>query len=124
MFFFFIGGVSPEVRQVLEKNAAKCLRCGSDASIVQYDNVFRAFFIPLWRWPAKGTAGYCEKCGLLVPADVAGRSLPPPSATSIENEKEKSRIEAGLRCWSCSAPSQRGFKFCPQCGAVVEESMS
>ncbi|EFJ13311.1 hypothetical protein SELMODRAFT_100903 [Selaginella moellendorffii] len=102
MFFFFLGGVSAEVRKVLERNAARCLRCGGPADLVDYDKVLKAFFVPVWRWPAKGPGISCNDCGLLVPADFMEESKAP------------------LKCWSCSTPLSPSFRYCPSCGSPIK----
>ncbi|WZY97904.1 hypothetical protein YC2023_070233 [Brassica napus] len=53
MFFFFAGGLGQQVRQVLKSGAGKCIRCGSEADLVDYDKVLKLFFVPVWRWPGK-----------------------------------------------------------------------
>ncbi|CAM6088749.1 unnamed protein product [Calypogeia fissa] len=118
MFFFFFGGVQPEVRKELESKVAECPRCGSDASLVEYDNVFRAFFIPIWRSAGNNPAIRCDNCNFLLPFEqyqrLASRLTP-----RLEQRTEPSAPL--MRCWSCSSVLQPDFQFCPHCGASQQE---
>ncbi|OVA11261.1 hypothetical protein BVC80_1583g12 [Macleaya cordata] len=51
MFFFFLGGLQQQVRQVLKTGAGQCIMCGSKADLVDYEKVLKVFFVPVWRWP-------------------------------------------------------------------------
>ncbi len=122
MFFFFFGGVTQEVRNVLEKGFAVCPRCGGSSDLVEYDNVFRAFFIPLWRWSGDNPAIACETCGFLMPVsrtlqEASLKSFKLPPATSRRRQHDWTPTAPMILCWSCSSPVDPSFRFCPQCGS-------
>ncbi|KAG9444046.1 hypothetical protein H6P81_015386 [Aristolochia fimbriata] len=110
MFFFFVGGVDQQVRQVLKSGAGRCIRCGSLADLVEYEKVLKVFFVPVWRWPGKEPAMYCDNCSLVFPRDY---SLPPT------DEKPTASLPDVLRCYSCSRVVRPEFRFCPFCGASL-----
>ncbi|XP_031504590.1 uncharacterized protein LOC116267146 [Nymphaea colorata] len=114
MFFFFIGGVQPQVRQVLKGAATRCVRCGSDAALVEYENVLKLFFVPVWRWPGKSPALYCDNCSLLIPYRYS--SFPPPSDGSGSDSPTLPDV---LRCHSCARVVDPEFRFCPFCGSCL-----
>jgi Zn finger protein HypA/HybF involved in hydrogenase expression len=126
MFFFFFGGVNQEVRKEIHKGFAVCPRCDSPADLVEYDNVFRAFFIPLWRWSGDNPAIACESCGFLMPMSqfqtlqeaALKRFKPPapPPAAAGRRQQDWTPTAPMLRCWSCASPVDPSFRFCPQCG--------
>lgn len=128
VFFFFFGGVSQEVRNVIEKGVAACPRCDSEASLVNYDNVFRAFFIPIWRWSGDNPAVACDSCTFIQPLEqftrlqeaALKRFKPPPTPIPLPSRERQDWTPSApaLRCWSCSSPVDLGFKFCPQCGSA------
>jgi Zn finger protein HypA/HybF involved in hydrogenase expression len=127
MFFFFFGGVNQEVRKEIHKGFAVCPRCDSPADLVEYDNVFRAFFIPLWRWSGDNPAIACESCGFLMPMSqfqtlqeaALKRFKPPapPPAAAGRRQQDWTPTAPMLRCWSCASPVDPSFRFCPQCGS-------
>ncbi|CAN0892364.1 hypothetical protein LINGRAHAP2_LOCUS17495 [Linum grandiflorum] len=98
MFFFFAGGVSQQVRQVLKQNAGKCISCGSPADLVDYDKVLKLFFVPVWRWPGKESLMHCNDCNIFFP----------PS---------RPMIGESLRCRFCDRAVEAEFRFCPFCGS-------
>lgn len=115
MFFFFVGGVNQEVRQVLQSRVGRCLSCGSEASLVTYDNVLKLFFVPVWRWPGKDSAIYCDKCGFLMHKGLFREGRVPPYPTP---EESRDSLAGELRCWSCARLLEREFNFCPFCGSA------
>ncbi|KAF8102775.1 hypothetical protein N665_0195s0012 [Sinapis alba] len=100
MFFFLAGGLGQQVRQVLKSGAGKCIRCGSEADLVDYDKVLKLFFVPVWRWPGKDPALHCTECDLFFP-----QSLSPPISLA--------------RCRFCDRVVQPEFRFCPNCGSSL-----
>ncbi|XP_010544852.1 PREDICTED: uncharacterized protein LOC104817375 [Tarenaya hassleriana] len=108
MFFFFVGGLGQQVRQVLKSGAGKCIRCGSDADLVDYDKVLKLFFVPVWRWPGKDPVLYCRDCDLFLPQSL---SPPPPPPTTT--------VDRFLRCRFCDRAVEPEFRFCPFCGSSL-----
>ncbi|GAV71970.1 zf-ribbon_3 domain-containing protein [Cephalotus follicularis] len=108
MFFFFVGGVGQQVRQVVKSGAGGCIRCGSRADLVEYDNVLKVFFVPLWKWPGKQPLMYCHNCNLFFPPNIT-HSLPPPSVV----------LDSELRCRFCDRVVEPHFNFCPFCGSSL-----
>ncbi|KAJ4700689.1 Large-conductance mechanosensitive channel like [Melia azedarach] len=110
MFFFFVGGVNQQVRQVLKSGAGRCINCGSRADLVEYEKVLKLFFVPVWRWPAKDPAMYCNNCNLFFPPEFSTtrprESLPPPPPDA-------------LRCRFCDRDVEPEFSFCPYCGSAL-----
>ncbi|XP_077241471.1 zinc-ribbon domain protein [Tasmannia lanceolata] len=113
MFFFFVGGIEQQVRQVLQAKAVRCIRCGSYADLVQYENVLKLFFIPVWRWPGREPVIYCPNCSLFFPK---GFSLPPPPG---EVSRTPPLLSHALRCKSCDSIVDPDFRFCPFCGSSL-----
>lgn len=103
MFFFFVGGLEQQARQVLKSGAGRCIACGSRADLVEYEKVLKLFFVPVWRWPGKEPVMRCNDCNLFFPQPL---SPPPP-------EKE-----AALRCGFCAREVDPAFRFCPFCGSA------
>lgn len=115
VFFFFFGGVTQEVQTVLKSEAAVCPVCASPASLVEYDNVFRLFFIPVWKWSGDNPAVKCTSCPFLVPLR---------KFNNIRRDRtgpvEQGDWATKLQCWSCLSPlDSANFKFCPYCGASL-----
>ncbi|VVB11646.1 unnamed protein product [Arabis nemorensis] len=104
MFFFFAGGLGQQVRQVLKSGAGKCIRCGSEADLVDYDKVLKLFFVPVWRWPGKHQLMYCKDCDLFFP-----QSLSPPPTSPV----------ALATCRFCDRIVEPEFRFCPFCGCAL-----
>ncbi|CAH8254670.1 unnamed protein product [Arabidopsis lyrata] len=101
MFFFFVGGVGQQVRQVLKSGAGTCIRCGSEADLVDYDKVLKLFFIPVWRWPGKDPLLHCRDCDLFFPQSLS----PPPVSLAT--------------CRFCDRVVEPEFRFCPFCGSSL-----
>ncbi|KAL0432211.1 UNVERIFIED_CONTAM: hypothetical protein Slati_2555400 [Sesamum latifolium] len=106
MFFFFVGGLEQQARQVLKSGAGRCIACGSRADLVEYEKVLKLFFVPVWRWPGKQPLMYCDNCNLFFPQSFS------PSA-------EKEVTEAALRCQYCAREVDPTFRFCPFCGSAL-----
>ncbi|XP_011624338.1 uncharacterized protein LOC18436733 [Amborella trichopoda] len=113
MFFFFVGGVEQQVKQVLKPSITRCIRCGSRASLVEYENVLKLFFVPVWRWPGKNPAVYCDNCSLLLPE----RFIPLPE--NEDSDVDSRVLSDVLRCHSCARLVEPEFKFCPFCGSSL-----
>ncbi|KAG4194290.1 hypothetical protein ERO13_A06G045000v2 [Gossypium hirsutum] len=79
MFFFFVGGLEQQARQVLKSGVGRCINCGSRADLVEYEKVLKLFFVPVWRWPGKDPLLHCNNCKLFFPQDL---SFPPPKIDS------------------------------------------
>ncbi|CAN4099612.1 unnamed protein product [Withania somnifera] len=107
MFFFFVGGLEQQARQVLKSGVGRCIACGSPADLVEYDKVLRNFFLPVWRWPGKEPAMYCNDCKLFFP-----QSLTPPPWSSAG-------VPGVLRCQFCRREVDAHFPFCPSCGNAL-----
>ncbi|XP_050251203.1 uncharacterized protein LOC126698199 [Quercus robur] len=110
MFFFFVGGVEQQVRQVLRSGAGRCIACKSPADLVEYEKVLKLFFVPVWRWPGKEPSMYCRNCNLFFPQSY---SLPPPRPTT------DSALDEVDRCRFCDRPVEPEFSFCPFCGSAL-----
>ncbi|KAL4592938.1 hypothetical protein LXL04_005946 [Taraxacum kok-saghyz] len=93
MFFFFAGGVTQEVRQVLKQEAGRCINCRSPADLVDTNKVLKLFFVPVWRWPGKDQLMHCNNCGLFYPPSL--------SPNSAEN----------LRCQFCARELDSDFRI-------------
>lgn len=106
MFFFFVGGVNQQVSRVLKSGAGRCINCGSTADLVEYEKVLKAFFVPVWKWPAKEPALFCNNCNLLFPS-----SLPPPPPPPLVSDVSKCRF--------CDRLAEPDFSFCPYCGSAL-----
>ncbi|XP_021743713.1 uncharacterized protein LOC110709776 [Chenopodium quinoa] len=110
MFFFFVGGVEQQVGQVLKSGISKCINCGSKADLVQYDNVLKVFFVPVWKWPGKKPLLHCNTCNLFFPESLSlpstTTSFPPPT------------IDVS-RCQSCDRVVEAHYRFCPFCGVSL-----
>ncbi|KAL3572832.1 hypothetical protein D5086_026736 [Populus alba] len=113
MFFFFVGGVEQQVRQVLKSGAGRCIRCASKADLVEYEKVLKLFFIPVWKWPGKEPAMYCHNCNLIFPESF---SRPPPK---LDYSLPRSVVTESLRCHFCDRVVESEFKFCPFCGSSL-----
>lgn len=107
MFFFFVGGIEQQVRQVLKSGAGTCIMCGSRADLVEYEKVLKLFFVPVKRWPAKEHLMHCNNCGLFFPPPIAPPADPLPA------------VADGLRCQFCSREVDYDFRFCPYCGSAL-----
>ncbi|XP_060673170.1 uncharacterized protein LOC132803733 [Ziziphus jujuba] len=113
MFFFFYGGVEQQIRQVLKYGAGRCIACRSPADLVEYEKVLKAFFVPVWRWPGKDPAMYCNNCKLFFPESYSlphhpnSEPLPPPADSE------------SLRCRFCDRVVEPDFRFCPFCGSAM-----
>ncbi|RWR82935.1 hypothetical protein CKAN_01167500 [Cinnamomum micranthum f. kanehirae] len=114
MFFFFVGGVTQQVRQVLKPGAGRCIVCGSRADLVEYEKVLKLFFIPVWKWPGKEPLMHCNNCDLFFPPSF---SLPPPPRES--SRSPVSMISDTLRCQFCDRDVDPEFRFCPYCGSAL-----
>eukprot|EP00268_Persea_americana_P045242 TRINITY_DN4604_c1_g1_i1.p1 TRINITY_DN4604_c1_g1~~TRINITY_DN4604_c1_g1_i1.p1 ORF type:complete len:114 (+),score=12.81 TRINITY_DN4604_c1_g1_i1:378-719(+) len=113
MFFFFVGGVEQQVRQVLKSGVQRCIRCGSAADLVEYEKVLKLFFVPVWRWPGKEAAIYCNNCSLFYPS-----SFNPPDEAAADSRRSP-LLSQVLRCHSCSRVLDPDFRFCPFCGTQL-----
>ncbi|XP_021652009.2 uncharacterized protein LOC110643818 [Hevea brasiliensis] len=111
MFFFFVGGVEQQVRQVLKSGVGRCINCGSMADLVENDKVLKLFFVPVWKWPSKEPAVYCNNCNLMFPRSFP---LPPP-----ETHPSDSVVSESLRCRFCDRVVEPEFRFCPFCGSSL-----
>ncbi|GAA0146527.1 hypothetical protein LIER_36333 [Lithospermum erythrorhizon] len=104
MFFFFIGSVEQQVRQVLKKGSGRCISCGSLADLVEYDKALKLFFVPVWKWAGKEPLMHCNNCDIFFPKSL---SPPPPPPCFFR------------RCNFCSRDVQAEYKFCPFCGSAL-----
>ncbi|XP_020236513.1 uncharacterized protein LOC109816059 [Cajanus cajan] len=105
MFFFFVGGLQNEVRQVVKSGVGGCTYCGRRADLVNYDKVLKLFFVPVWRWPAKDPLLYCANCRNFFPPAAADSTAPP--------------LYDALRCRFCDRAVDADFRFCPFCGSEL-----
>ncbi|KAL3840015.1 hypothetical protein ACJIZ3_024606 [Penstemon smallii] len=108
MFFFFVGGLEQQSRQVLQSGVGRCIACGSRADLVEYDKVLKLFFVPVWRWPGKQPLMHCDNCNLFFPQSF---SAPPPPPSLPEHMKKE--------CQFCARQVEPGFRFCPFCGSSL-----
>ncbi|KAK9270152.1 hypothetical protein L1049_025728 [Liquidambar formosana] len=112
MFFFFVGGLEQQVRQVLKAGAGRCINCGSKADLVDYEKVLKLFFVPVWRWPGKEPLMYCNNCSLFFPPSY---SLPPSAPTPPPTDS----VSDILKCHSCARVVDPQFIYCPYCGSAL-----
>ncbi|KAF7816852.1 uncharacterized protein G2W53_030821 [Senna tora] len=99
MFFFFVGGLEQQVRQVLKSGVGRCINCSSPADLVEYDKVLKLFFVPVWRWPGKEPLLYCNSCKFMFPQSFS------PTVSDV------------LRCRFCDRVVEADFRYCPYCGS-------
>ncbi|OWM88424.1 uncharacterized protein LOC116204719 [Punica granatum] len=109
MFFFFVGGVEQQVRQVLKYGAGRCITCGSKADLVEYEKVLKAFFVPVWRWPGKEQLLHCNDCNLFFPPQLSADR----TTTAVADQPDV------LRCRFCKEAVEPEFRFCPFCGSSL-----
>uniref|UniRef100_A0A2P2Q3M4 Uncharacterized protein LOC105638944 n=1 Tax=Rhizophora mucronata TaxID=61149 RepID=A0A2P2Q3M4_RHIMU len=114
MFFFFVGGMDQQVRRVVQSGVARCFNCGSRADLVEYDKVLKLFFVPVWNWPGKEPALYCDNCKFLFPQSL---SMPSPRTDSVT--PPPSAVSEALRCRFCDRVVEPDFSFCPFCGSTL-----
>ncbi|CAI9115371.1 OLC1v1016261C1 [Oldenlandia corymbosa var. corymbosa] len=112
MFFFFVGGVNQQVKEVLKRGAGRCIACGSAADLVEYEKVLKIFFLPVKTWPGKQPVLHCDNCNLFFPQSFAP---PPPPA----DERRLRSITDVLTCPHCSREVDPEFRFCPFCGSAL-----
>ncbi|XP_022939102.1 uncharacterized protein LOC111445104 [Cucurbita moschata] len=112
MFFFFVGGLEQQVRQLLKSSAGRCINCNSPADLVNYEKVLKLFFVPVWRWPGKEPLMHCNNCNLFFPPSFS----PPPISDQSTPPAAPSRT---LRCRSCNKVVEPNFSFCPFCGSSL-----
>ncbi|KAE8718636.1 hypothetical protein F3Y22_tig00110007pilonHSYRG00076 [Hibiscus syriacus] len=110
MFFFFVGGLEQQARQVLKSGVGRCINCGSRADLVEYEKVLKLFFVTVWRWSGTDPLMHCNNCKLFFPQDL---SLPIDSTTA------SSAVTQTLRCRSCDRLVEPEFRFCPFCGSAI-----
>nr|XP_043613821.1 uncharacterized protein LOC122585763 [Erigeron canadensis] len=103
MFFFFVGGVTQEVRQVIKQEAGRCINCRSPADLVETNKVLKLFFVPVYRWPGKDQVMHCNSCGLF---------YPPMLSPDFEPSEKP-------RCQFCDRAVSSDFRFCPFCGSAL-----
>ncbi|XP_057504544.1 uncharacterized protein LOC130788026 [Actinidia eriantha] len=114
MFFFFVGGVSQQVRQVLKSGAGRCISCGGRADLVEYEKVLKLFFVPVWRWPGNDPLMYCNNCKLFFPPEIS-----PPPPPSPRRRLPDEAVPDLIRCRYCSREVDSEFRFCPYCGSAL-----
>lgn len=119
MFFFFVGGVEQQVRQLLKAGAGRCISCGSRADLVEYEKVLKLFFVPVWRWPGKEPLMYCDNCKLFFPPELSPPPPPPSSGEAPRRRLRGSEVPEALRCGFCSREVDPEFRFCPFCGNAL-----
>ncbi|KAL2317810.1 hypothetical protein Fmac_031686 [Flemingia macrophylla] len=110
MFFFFVGGLQNEVRQVLKSGVSGCTYCGNRLDLVNYDKVLKLFFVPVWRSPAKDPLLYCSNCRNFFP------SLPHAHPAADDDQSPPPTLPDSLRCRFCHRAVEPHFRFCPFCG--------
>ncbi|XP_024403582.1 uncharacterized protein [Physcomitrium patens] len=119
VFFFLFGGLTQEVKNVIKSRAATCPICTSPADLVEYDNVLRLFFLPVWKWSGDNPAIKCTSCPFLMPSSKLNSIEIRRKLGSVQPDEWTPRA-AQRQCWSCLAPIESvNFKFCPQCGAAL-----
>ncbi|KAH6789101.1 zinc-ribbon domain protein [Perilla frutescens var. frutescens] len=112
MFFFFVGGLEQQAKQVLKSGVGRCIACGLPADLVEYEKVLKLFFVPVWRWPGKEPLMHCKDCNLFFPQSLS----PPPQKPRLP---EKEVVEAAISCQFCSRKVDASFRFCPFCGSAL-----
>ncbi|MEE9532629.1 MAG: zinc ribbon domain-containing protein [Syntrophobacteria bacterium] len=99
----FIGGIGPR-RKKLEGQPRICSNCGlSQAYLVRTDDYLSLFFIPIFRIRKGQSFVECERCGHI--ADETGKVY--SAGTDLQ----------AIRCHRCGETLEKGFNYCPHCGA-------
>ncbi|KAG2482135.1 hypothetical protein HYH03_018921 [Edaphochlamys debaryana] len=136
MFFFFVGGLSPQLR-VLRHLAERCGSCGERGSLrlLRSDSVLRLFFVPVWSFKGAEFMA-CEACGWSsapgaeAPAPLRegqgqgqGRLREPPAprlgpgpGPRLGCTAPPSAAGQGAVCHGCGRAVAADFAFCPSCG--------
>lgn len=103
--FFFIGGISPRIKKLVELPGI-CPRCGlSTLYLVRLDHYLHLFFIPLFPVKKGRAVRLCENCGLEISEQDTWTSRP-----------EDMNSRAAGTCPGCGRLLEPGFRFCPYCG--------
>ena len=101
----FIGGVGPR-RKKLESQARICSNCGlSQAYLVRTDQYLSLFFLPILRIRKGQSFVECERCGHIT--DETGKVY----ASSTDPRP--------FQCHRCGQTLDKGFNYCPHCGAEL-----
>ena len=99
----FIGGVGPRKKK-LESQPRICSHCGlSQAYLIRTDDYLSLFFIPIFRVRKGQSFVECERCGHI--ADEMGKVY--SAGTDLQ----------AIRCHRCGETLEKGFNYCPHCGA-------
>lgn len=101
----FIAGISPKTK-VLDQNPRRCPQCGlHQAYNKRIDHYFSLFFIPLFRVKKGAPFIICNRCERTM-TEFGQNFGPYPDETR-------------LLCKNCGNPTNRGFKYCPNCGKEI-----
>ena len=73
MFFFFVGGVEPTVKQTIQTSVAPCPNCHEGSmDLVEMCKTFKAFFIPIWSFGDSRQVLRCNRCKCIMAPSFGG----------------------------------------------------
>ena len=109
MFFFFVGGVEPTVKQTIQTSVAPCPNCHDGSmDLVEMCKTFKAFFIPIWSFGDSRQVLRCNRCKCIMAPSFGGIANRQVMANGNNN--------GTTVCSCCGGPMQPGWHFCPTCG--------
>jgi len=116
MFFFFIGGVQPRIRRIIQSNHGPCPNCLRPLDLVELAETLEVFWIPVWRFSSR-EALHCGSCGYTTDP----RSYEHHRRTLESATKGRSVGPGVMRnCRQCGAPvASDEWQFCPSCGSGI-----
>jgi hypothetical protein len=110
MFFFFVGGVEPTVKQTIQTSVAPCPNCHEGSmDLVEMCKTFKAFFIPIWSFGDSRQVLRCNRCKCIMAPSLGG--IVNRQVTANGNNNGGTTV-----CSCCGGPMQPGWHFCPTCG--------
>lgn len=116
--FFFIGGVQPKTVE-LGQERRLCQACGlNTCQKVRQDYYLSMFFIPVV--PVRRGEPYwqCGRCGQACGGQVQTTAQATPE-TPAATQPQASRRPGPAACRFCGGELKQGFKYCPYCGARI-----
>ena len=136
MFFFFVGGIQPRIRKILQSNYGPCLSCHVGVmDHVELDNVLELFWIPIWTLSSKSLL-YCSSCQWMTSLEqyhgdrfaTTGRTFPHPHGRqpTLPNRIPSAPItnnDLTVSCPSCGERISAQWNFCPKCGIELWHSI-
>lgn len=123
MFFFAVFGVSDEQSTIGQLPNVHCPACGAytNLSVEKTNRVFKAYFLPVWKWGERYTARtYCCSAHLEVPEEV-GRALERQTLDFSSVSPSTWRILHRSHQCACGHPVDPAHSYCPHCGQPIKE---